>query len=192
MADTSPFITIVSGLPRSGTSMMMQMLEAGGVPPLTDALRHADADNPRGYYEFEPVKRTRQDPAWVADAPGRAIKVVHVLLRDLPADHDYRVILMRRRMAQVLASQQTMLQRQGRRGADLPPARLAEVFESQMRQTGQWLDAQPNFAVLPIDYGALIADPGPPTDQINTFLGGTLDVAAMRRAIDPELFRQRQ
>ena len=79
----NPF-TVVTGLPRSGTSMMMKMLEAGGVPPLCDGERTADSDNPNGYYEFEPVKNTKNDPSWLRDAPGKAVKMVYSLLYDLP------------------------------------------------------------------------------------------------------------
>src|ERR1022692_2693155 len=90
------FVTVVSGIPRSGTSLMMQMLAAGGMPVLAGELRAPDEDNPRGYFEFEPVKRTKRDPAWLREAPGKAVKVVYLLLRDLPAGYDYRVIVMRR------------------------------------------------------------------------------------------------
>src|SRR5438046_6429896 len=108
------YITVVSGLPRSGTSLMMQMLRAGGMPVRTDGFRKADEDNPRGYLEYEPVKRTREDSSWVSDAVGKAVKVVYLLLRDLPDGFDYRVILMRRSLREVLASQSAMLMRSGR------------------------------------------------------------------------------
>src|SRR5262245_41311102 len=107
------YVTVVSGLPRSGTSLMMQMLAAGGMAVLTDELRGPDPDNPRGYYEFEPVKRTRHDPSWLVGAPGKAVKLVHLLLYDLPAEYSYRVIFMKRRLSEVLASQRAMLDRQG-------------------------------------------------------------------------------
>src|SRR3569833_79554 len=113
------FITVVSGLPRSGTSMMMQMLAAGGMPMLTDGVRGPDPDNPRGYFAFGPVKRTPQDARWLAGAPGKAVKVVHSLLPALPGGYEYRVLFMLRDMHEVLASQDTMLRRLGRCGADL-------------------------------------------------------------------------
>src|SRR5262245_57703089 len=108
------FITIVSGLPRSGTSLMMRMLEAGGMPVLVDNIRAADEDNPAGYYEFEPVKQTSADNAWVKLAVGKAVKVVYRLLYDLPAGFRYRVLFMQRDMAEVLASQRKMLERAGK------------------------------------------------------------------------------
>ena len=114
-----PFITIVSGLPRSGTSMMMQVIEAGGIPALTDNPRARDEDNPQGYYEFEPVKQTRDDPSWVPGARGKVVKMVYRLLYDLPGDQDYRVIFMRRNIDEVLTSQKKMLQRSGKPGQPL-------------------------------------------------------------------------
>ena len=90
-------VTIVSGLPRSGTSMMMKMLEAGGIELLIDRVRVADADNPKGYYEFERVKQIETDQAWLPEAQGKAVKMISALLRHLPADCRYRIIFMERR-----------------------------------------------------------------------------------------------
>lgn len=170
---------MVSGLPRSGTSMLMQMLAAGGMPVLTDGVRQADEDNPYGYFEYEPVKRSATDVTWVSDAVGKAVKVVHLLLPWLPADYPYRVLFMRREMNEVLASQQRMLRRTGRRGADLPDGRLAEVFEDQVTRVVEWLGRQHNIAVLSLQYRAVLDDPPAAARQINDFLCGGLDEAAM-------------
>ena len=126
-----PFLTIVSGLPRSGTSLMMKMLEAGGLPVLVDNVREADVDNPRGYYEFEPVKALKSDASWVAPALGKAVKMVYLLLMDLPSDQDYRVVFMRRNLDEVLASQKAMLDRMGK-PAPLDDARMAQLFRDQL------------------------------------------------------------
>jgi len=187
---TSP-ITIVSGLPRSGTSLMMQMLAAGGLPLLTDGLRRPDADNPRGYFEFEPVKRTRHDSSWLERAPGHAVKMVHLLLRDLPPACAYRVLFMRRRLEEIIASQQTMLDRLGHQGANLPPARLAAVFEQQLRQTEAWLATQPNFTVLYINHRNCIDDPAATAAAVNAFLGGRFNEPSMAAAVAPALYRHR-
>ena len=130
------FITVVTGLPRSGTSLMMQMLAAGGIPPLTDYQRKPDESNPRGYFEFEPVKRLRADRSWLDQAHGRAIKVIHLLLRELPTDgiYNYRVILMKRSIKEVLASQRVMLDRQGKTGADDV---MLEKILSESTRTGR-------------------------------------------------------
>src|SRR5262249_30630691 len=105
----APDIIIVSGLPRSGTSLMMQMLDGGGVPVLTDNIRAADTDNPRGYYEFEPVKATKRDATWLPAARGKAVKMVSQLLYHLPPGETYRVLFLERDLEEVLASQEKML-----------------------------------------------------------------------------------
>ena len=186
------WITVVSGLPRSGTSMMMQVLAAGGVEPLTDQLRTADPDNPRGYYEFEPVKKTKEDPSWVAGATGRCVKLVHLLLRDLPDGHEYRVLFMRRNMDEVLASQQKMLDRLGRKGAAVKPEQLAAIFTKQLQQIEAWLTSKPNFSVRYVDYNRMIADPAPEVQAIDAFLGGGMNTEAMVKAVDPGFYRNRR
>lgn len=193
MATTQePFVTVISGLPRSGTSMMMMMVEAGGVPILTDQVRAADQENPRGYYELEAVKKTRLDASWVAGSVGKAVKVVHLLLYDLPVAYHYRVILMRRNLNEVLASQKTMLDRQGGKGANLSPQKLADVYRSQMEKLVTWLGEQTNFQVLEVNYGDVVGRPRQEAEQVNDLLGGTLDVDAMAAAVDPALYRQRK
>jgi len=184
-------LTVVSGLPRSGTSMMMMMLEAGGLPVLTDRTRAADEDNPRGYYEFEPVKKTKTDASWVATATGHVVKIVHVLLYDLPPQYDYRVLLMRRDMKEVIASQTAMLEHQGRAGATLTPERLAQIFADQLQRLAAWLETQPNFRHLEIDHRHVIEDPRGEAQRVATFLGDDLDVPAMAATVDPALYRQR-
>ncbi|MDQ6862015.1 MAG: sulfotransferase [Verrucomicrobiota bacterium] len=185
------FITVVSGLPRSGTSLMMQMLAAGGIPPLTDDLRTADENNPRGYLEFDRVKRLRQDASWIDQAIGCAVKVVHLLLRELPTDPrlHYRVLFMQRHLDEVLASQRAMLEREGKKPAD--NGVLARVYKSQLEQAEEWLAQQSNFSVLRIDHRHLFDDGAAICQQVNQFLGRDLDVAAMSKAIDPALYRQR-
>ena len=137
------FVTIVSGLPRSGTSLVMQMLAAGGMPVITDGERAADEHNPRGYFELEAVKHTRTDHSWLALASGKAVKVIHLLLPHLPLDREYRVIFMQRDLVEVIASQRAMLQQQGRPAANLPDSKLAELFGNQLSQVRQWLAQNP-------------------------------------------------
>ena len=183
---------IVSGLPRSGTSMMMQMLVAGGVPALTDHVRQPDDDNPKGYYEFEPVKRTRLDPSWVDSAAGSVVKMVHLLLYDLPPGHTYRVIFMKRKLEEVLASQSVMLARKGKKGAALSTERLKAVFEQQLEKVGLWLADQPHLEVLDAHHHEVISHPLLQAARINDFLGGKLNVEAAAGVVDPSLYRQRQ
>lgn len=184
-------IVIVSGLPRSGTSMMMRMIEAGGVPALVDNIRTADEDNPRGYYEFEPVKKTKEDAAWLNDAPGKVVKMVYRLLYDLPPDRTYHVIFTRRHLDEVIRSQDKMLERLGKQGGNLPPEKLRGLFEQQIREVEEWLAKQDNFKLVYADYNTTLQDPEPTVQAVNEFLGGKLDVAAMRKVVEPQLYRQR-
>ena len=186
-----PPVTIVSGLPRAGTSLMMQMLAAGGLPVLSDGERAPDDDNPRGYLELEAVKRTRQDPSWVERARGKVVKVVHALLRDLPAGHQYQVVMMHRNLDEVVASQRAMLARLGRPGANLPDVRLGEILGTQLAEVEKWLQRQPNFRVLVVEHRDCLARPAWVAAEVNRFLGGGLDEHRMAGVVDPALHRQR-
>ncbi|REJ68543.1 MAG: sulfotransferase family protein [Planctomycetota bacterium] len=191
MAPPAPFVTIVTGLPRSGTSMMMKMLAAGGMDVLTDRVRRADDDNPGGYYEFEPVKKTKDDASWLQDAAGKAVKMIYMLLADLPSAYTYRVLFMQRDYDEVLASQQVMLERRGEKGAGLSSERMAEIFDRQLVETRDWLAKQPNFEVLYLDYHRIVEDPLSQAEQVCGFLGMPLDARAMAGIVDPDLYRQR-
>jgi hypothetical protein len=186
-----PFVTIVSGLPRSGTSMMMRMVDAGGIPALTDAIRVADEDNPKGYYEFEPVKKTKEDASWVAGAVGKVVKMVHLLLLDLPDGYEYRVIFMRRHLDEVLKSQDVMLERHGKGGGALPVDKMKQIFEQQIQKVYDWVAEQPHFKLLEISYNDIMADPRPHVSKIEALLEGGLDTNAMLGVVDPSLYRQR-
>ena len=190
--DPKDWVTIVSGLPRSGTSMMMQMISAGGIPPLTDEIRTADEDNPKGYYEFEPVKKTKEDPSWLKRAPGMVVKMVYRLLYDLPGEYNYKIVYMRRKLEEVVASQNVMLERSGKEGGGLPDQKLLEVFRAEIDKSNKWLAEQPNFEVLYINYNEMIAEPAPQVNRINEFLGGKLDTQAMLAIVDPSLYRQKR
>jgi len=189
---TTDVTTIVSGLPRSGTSLMMQMIHSGGLPALTDEVRAGDEDNPRGYFELEAVKKIRTDTSWLDDTPGRVVKMVHLLLYDLPGARSYRVVFMTRNLGEVVRSQGVMLQRRGTTGAALTPGQLVKAYESQLAKIRQWLDEQRNFEVHYTSYNDLMADPPTAAAAVNAFLGGGLDVDAMLRNVDPKLYRQRQ
>ncbi len=186
------FVTIVSGLPRSGTSLMMQMLAAGGIQVLTDGQRTADESNPRGYFELEAVKHARTDHSWLAQAEGKAVKVVHLLLPHLPTDRVYRVIFMQRDLTEVIASQRAMLQQQGRPTAALRDAKLGEIFSKQLADVRQWLSQNPSFQVLFLQHRDVIEMPLAVAQQIASFLGGDLDPKRMAAAVDPSLYRQRR
>ena len=183
-------ITIVSGLPRSGTSLMMQMLEAGGLLPFTDGVRTADESNPKGYYELEAVKRTKQDPSWLDNAAGRCVKMISMLLYDLPPGRAYRVIFMRRNMDEILASQSAMLKRRGE-GQGAGDDEMRKHYEAHLQKLELWLKAQKNISVLYCDYNSLVGKPREHVERIREFLEIPLDVDRMTGAVDPALHRQR-
>jgi hypothetical protein len=184
-------ITVVSGLPRSGTSLMMQMLEAGGLPILTDNLRTADPDNPKGYYELEQVKQLERDQSWVPRAVGKVVKVVSPLLRHLPADHSYKIVFMRRDIEEVLASQRHMLVRRGRPAPDDDEV-MAATFRRHLADLEAWLAKQPNMQVLYVAHKAVLDQPAAEIERVNAFLGGALGTQAMAQVIDHALHRQRR
>jgi hypothetical protein len=185
-------IVIVSGLPRSGTSMLMQMLAAGGLPVLTDGQRAADDSNPRGYYEFEAAKKVGRDNAWLEQAKGKAVKIVAQLLPGLPPGPRYRVLFMERPLGEVVASQRAMLQRLGREGANLSERQLAATYRRQLDGVRQVLAAHPErVSVLAVNYHEALATPAMVATRVNAFLGGDLGEAAMAAAVAPELRHQR-
>jgi len=192
MTAKKDFLTVVSGLPRSGTSMMMRMLDEGGIPALKDDVRQADEDNPKGYYEFEAVKRTRRDASWLNDSPGKVVKMVHLLLLDLPLNREYRVVFMRRHLDEVVKSQDIMLERKGKQGAPMERDRLKQIFQTQIDQVDKWMRDHPRcFKVLYVDYNTVMSDARPQVAAVNEFLGGDLNTQAMLEVVDPALYRNR-
>lgn len=185
-------VTIVSGLPRSGTSMMMRMLEAGGIPVLTDEIREADADNPKGYYEFERVKQIEHDKAWLEDAQGKVVKMISQLLKHLPPRYTYKVVFMRRKMEEILASQRKMLVRRNEQTNKISDEQMAALFRKHLQRVEAWLAEQPNFDVLYISYNDIIAEPVAQAERIGEFFDGALDVEAMASVVNPSLYRQRR
>ncbi len=184
-------ITVVSGLPRSGTSMMMKMLEAGGIASLTDHIRTADSDNPKGYYEFERAKKLPDgDVAWLPDAEGKAVKIIAALVTHLPKNYKFQILFMRREMDEILASQAKMLANRGEQ-SKVDDAAMADLFQRHMQQVLAWMGQQPNIAYIEVDYNALLGDPAAHLKKINDFLGGRLDEEKMAAIIDPKLYRQR-
>ncbi|HVO13546.1 MAG TPA: phosphodiesterase, partial [Vicinamibacteria bacterium] len=185
-------IVIVSGLPRSGTSMVMKMLEAGGLPILTDGLRTADEDNPKGYFEVERVKELarEQDKGWLAGARGKGIKVISFLLKSLPSTYNYRVVFIRREMEEVLASQRKMLARRGET-EETPPERMRALFEDDLWRARYQLQHRPEFETIELRYSDVVARPLEQARRLAAFLDGRLDPEAMAAAVDPQLYRNR-
>lgn len=185
-------VVVVSGLPRSGTSMAMKMLEAGGLEPVTDEVRSADEDNPKGYFEDERVKdlAEMEDRGWLRGARGKVIKVVSSLLQYLPGDNHYKVVFMRRNLREVLASQAKMLDRRGESSSTEDDDLLA-MYESHLEKVQFQLRFRSWFDVLYVDYRSVLEEPATEARRINEFLGGRLDERRMAEAVDPNLYRNR-
>jgi hypothetical protein len=183
-------IVVVSGLPRSGTSLLMQMLKAGGLPVLTDGLRVADEDNPRGYFEWEPAKRLPREPELIRMAEGKAVKIVSSLLWALPPGYEYRVLYMERPLAEVAASQVAMIRRHGG-AAPLEGEALVRALAAHQQQVLALVRQIPGVALCTVRYHDVLADPFQQAGRIADFLGMPLDCEAMARQADRRLYRQR-
>lgn len=185
-------IVVVSGLPRSGTSMLMRMLEAGGMNAVTDGERAADEDNPRGYFEDRRVKdlAVERDRRWLRSARGRALKVISHLLKELPPDNHYKVLLSVRDLDEVVASQKIMLERLGEPDP-LGDAQTRALYEKHLLNVRVLMRRRPNFEVLEVRYREAVDDPPGCAARINAFLGGRLDTARMAQAVDGSLYRNR-
>ena len=186
---SSADIIVVSGLPRSGTSLMMQMLQSGGIEIVTDQIREADTDNPRGYMEYETVKDLNKDKSWLPAIRGKAVKIISMLLFELPPTERYRIIFMDRDMDEVLASQEAMLKRLNRPGA--PRDKMADAFGVHLDNLDEWLRKRPNMSVLKVSYKNLVSQPEAEAQRVAEFLGRSLDITKMKAAVDPKLYRNR-
>lgn len=183
-------IVIVSGLPRSGTSLMMQMLQAGGIEVVTDNIRTADTDNPRGYFEFENVKTIERDRSWLPQTRGKAFKMVSPLLYHLPPTERYRIIFMQRNLDEVVVSQGKMLLRRNRAAA--PHDQMKRAYSLHLEGLYQWLDRQSHMKVLFINYNDVLENPPVPVAQVCEFLDGMPAADKMTRVVVPELYRNRE
>ena len=184
-------IIVVSGLPRSGTSMMMQILHTGGLDVMTDDVRAPDDSNPRGYFEYEPVKALARTADWVAAAEGKVVKVIAQLVPRLPSGHEYAILFMNRDLDEILSSQTAMLARLGRQGGALDPQSLKTVFERQLASAVAFAESRSDMRSLTVDYARVLQDPAASIESIKAFLGVNLDVAQAAAAVDPALYRER-
>lgn len=185
-------ITVVSGLPRSGTSLMMQMLHAGGMPVLTDNLRTPDANNPQGFLEYEKVKALKKDNSWMGEAEGKVVKIVSHLLQSMDMKYQYQVIFMVRDVDEVVSSQASMLERLGKTGSQAPTESLLRHYARHLAEIREWLDKQPNVRVLYTYHRDAVLETEREVAKINEFLGGRLNVAKMKAIIDKSLYRERR
>jgi hypothetical protein len=191
--ENKDYIIVVSGLPRSGTSMMMKMLEAGGQPIMTDNLREADTNNPNGYYEFERVKELPNgDSGWLPEAGGKVVKIVTGLIMELPSEYKYKVIFMQRAMKEVLSSQKKMLGRLGKDDDKVEDEKMKKIYQEHLKQVNAWIVKQPNIEVLYVNYNTMLGNPLESLQKVNEFLGGEMDVNIMAGVVNKELYRERR
>ena len=189
--DKGRMIIVVSGLPRSGTSMMMKMLAEGGLSVLTDALRSADEDNPNGYYEFEIVKKLPEgQDQWLGDANHKVVKIISALLEHLPANYRYKIIFMEREPREILASQQKMLANRNEK-SNISDAEMQEQFQKHLAAIKYWLARQPNMEVMYVDYNKMISKPENYCQAIADFIGIPVDVSKMLFVPNERLYRNR-
>jgi hypothetical protein len=184
-------ITVVSGIPRSGTSLMMQMLSAGGLPLLTDGVRLPDPNNPRGYCEWALVKSLSRTPEIIREAEGKVVKVISSLLSALSSQHEYKIIFMRRPLEEVISSQDRMLERLGKQVTPAARASVIAAFERHLAVVYSWLARQPNMAVLYLAYTDVVEAPPKAASNVADFLGRGLDLEAMSRQVEQSLYRER-
>lgn len=184
-------ITIVSGLPRSGTSLMMQMLNAGGLPVLSDGEREADTDNPRGYLEWERIKQLPKDPTLIAEAEGKVVKVISQLILSLPAGHEYRVVFMQRPLPEVLKSQDEMLRRRGTSESNADTSAIEHAFQRHLIEVNKWLADKANVQVSRVHYHRVLREPKAVAEEVAAFLQVPLDIEAMVQQVDGSLYRNR-
>ncbi|MBL0118789.1 MAG: alkaline phosphatase family protein [Saprospiraceae bacterium] len=186
-------ITVVSGLPRSGTSMMMQMLEAAGLDIFTDKERTADDSNPKGYYEHEAVKNLQHNNKWLPEAKGKVVKIIAQLLSHLPANYHYQVIFMERDVLEVIASQQKMLVRDGKRvNEDTLQLQLVNQYTQTVDKVKEWAENQPNVDIIFLSHQEVVKNPFLKAMLVNDFLGGQLPVEKMASAVDKNLYREKK
>ena len=185
-------VTIVSGLPRSGTSMMMKMLAEGGLELVTDELRTADEDNPKGYFEFEVVKQlSAGNVAWLSGARGKVVKIISALLEHLPSEFSYKIIFMEREIGEILASQQKMLKRRNKvSGQD--DVEMENQFRRHLAAVKPWLARQPNMDVLYVSYNRMMQDSTKLCITVARFIGLPLDVDRMSAVPSGDLYRNRK
>lgn len=184
-------ITVVSGLPRSGTSLMMQMLVAGGLSALSDGERKADTDNPKGYLEWERVKRLPKEPGLIAEAEGKVVKVISQLILSLPDGHEYKIVFMQRPLPEVMKSQDEMLKRRGTHEPGANNSAIEQTFQRHLIEVNKWLAVKANTKVLRVHYHRVLREPQAVAEEVAGFLGVPLDLPAMVGQVDGSLYRNR-
>jgi predicted AlkP superfamily phosphohydrolase/phosphomutase/tetratricopeptide (TPR) repeat protein len=180
-------IVIVSGLPRSGTSLLMQMLKKGGLDVLSDENRKADASNPKGYFEYQPVMSIHKNNTWLELAQDKSVKVVAPLLKFLSPKYRYKVIFMKRDLGEVIQSQQKMIGK----NTDVLPVNLFEAYQKQMNQVEVWKNKEPSVELIYVDYKEVLNHPEASIKKVIDFVGTDLDMSQMVSCVDHSLYRNK-
>lgn len=184
-------ITVVTGLPRSGTSLMMQVLKAGGMEILTDNVRPPDVSNPKGYFEYEKVKSLAKDNSWLSEADNKAVKVIAQLARFLPLEFQYRCILMERNIDEIMLSQEKMIASLGGAKSPIGNDILKKTFAGQLERVRSYLTSNPHFELFEVSYGELLSGGTDIIEGLNEALNLNLDVGKAASVIDNSLYRNR-
>lgn len=182
-------VVVVSGLPRSGTSMMMQLLVAGGITAVQDHIREQDSDNPKGYFEFEKVKSLKDDSSWVKNCSDQCIKVISFHLNNLPDNCHYKVVFMRREMDEIIRSQKKMLVNKKRSTDNMD--KLSTIYDKHVREVEVFLKDQQNFDVAYMNYTDVLNHPYKAFKSLCHFLDRRLNQDEMIKVVDPMLYRNR-
>ncbi|OFX23524.1 MAG: hypothetical protein A2033_16240 [Bacteroidetes bacterium GWA2_31_9] len=189
MTQDDETIFVVSGLPRSGTSMIMQMLANGGLETFTDSVRKADESNPKGYYEHEAVKRLARDNSWVHLAKGKSVKIISHLLPFLPMNYKYKIIFVLRDIDEVVMSQQKMLVSLGKSKEMVYPVGLKETYQQDLRAVHKWISETHNAEMIFVNFADTITTPLKQAQKINLFLKNRLEIRQMVTSVREELYR---
>jgi len=191
--EKTEFITIVSGLPRSGTSMMMSALEAGGMELLVDGLREADMNNPKGYFEYERAKKLpKGDTQWLESASGKAVKIISALIEYLPSGFQYRLIFMERDLDEILASQRRMLQRMDKANDGVEEDEIRSSYQKHLAEVKSWIANQPWITTCYISYNDVLREPDRTFKKVAEFLNHRVDPGAMAAVVDRSLYREQK
>ncbi len=184
-------ITIVSGLPRSGTSMMMKILEAGGMEVVTDNIRKTDEDNIYGYYEYERVKKIKENNIWLKETRGKVLKIVSKLLYELPSNENYKIIFIKRKMNEILASQRKMLERMGKSTGGTSDGEMEMLFNKHLSKIAKYIEEKKYIDVIYINYNDFVKSPNVQIKTLNRFLNNKLNIEKAVKVVDKSLYRNR-
>lgn len=182
---------IVSGLERSGTSMMMQMLAAGEIPVAYTDSRKADMHNPRGYFELEGGKIINSLMKGIFPMEmykGKFIKITAYGLSYLPTECTYKIIYMERNLEEVLDSMEKMSQI-----IDQNREETKQSFMKLNEKVKKEITSKNNIAVLFVNYNEMLKDPQPNIEKICQFIGPyEYNREKMISVVDTHLYRQRR